>query len=286
VVLVSLVSLVASGSFGATEGATELLSPNSPWGEERAALRAEVKKLQAEVKVLRNETTFDANEWHQHISIIHVFMGSILNQAVKEGEHSPSHHIRYTLESMRYNKNNVDFIIVNIQDDLDDTHQLVALAESMQVTNLKVVPLTMAAWSTLVEDKIGFDLPWNSSWYYKLNDYKPTFGLLFEDYIKGADWWGWMDLDVVFGQFAHFREFFEQTEAQMVSACYMRTCGPLTMIRNTPQNNAKFNTHSSYLKALKHEAPHQLDEQGDSSSWGRGAAMSRWWRGGIFYGNR
>jgi hypothetical protein len=189
---------------------------------------------------------------------------------------------------MRYNRKNVEFVIVNVQNDPKGAQELIDLAANMQVTNLKVVPMTILEWSVLVENKLGFHLPWNQSWYYKLNDYKPTFGVLLEEYIGDADWWGWMDMDIILGNFMHFRPFFNQTDTAVVSGCYSRTCGPLTMIRNTPENNRQFRKSPGYLTSLEHEQPHTLDEQGDSTKWGK-FSMTRWlWDGPmrILYGNR
>lgn len=39
---------------------------------------------------------------------------------------------------------------------------------------------------------------------YKLCDVRPAFGLIFQDYIEGFDFWGWGDIDVLFGRIRAF----------------------------------------------------------------------------------
>ena len=39
---------------------------------------------------------------------------------------------------------------------------------------------------------------------YKLCDYKPLYGLIFEDYLEGFDFWGHVDPDVIWGDMRHF----------------------------------------------------------------------------------
>lgn len=39
---------------------------------------------------------------------------------------------------------------------------------------------------------------------YKLCDYKPLYGLAFEDYLMGYDWWGHCDGDIIFGSLKNF----------------------------------------------------------------------------------
>ena len=39
---------------------------------------------------------------------------------------------------------------------------------------------------------------------YKLCDYKPMYGLIFEDYLCGYDFWGHVDPDIIWGDLGHF----------------------------------------------------------------------------------
>jgi hypothetical protein len=39
---------------------------------------------------------------------------------------------------------------------------------------------------------------------YKLCDYKPAYGLIYAEELKGYDYWGYCDLDLIFGRLTHF----------------------------------------------------------------------------------
>lgn len=39
---------------------------------------------------------------------------------------------------------------------------------------------------------------------YKLIDFKPAYGFIFQSFISNYDFWGTLDVDTVMGQFAHF----------------------------------------------------------------------------------
>ena len=39
---------------------------------------------------------------------------------------------------------------------------------------------------------------------YKLCDYKPMFGLIFQDYLEGYDFWGYCDCDLIWGRMSRY----------------------------------------------------------------------------------
>ena len=49
-----------------------------------------------------------------------------------------------------------------------------------------------------------FDFPISLEHPYKLCDFKPAYGEIFSDYLKGYDFWGWCDLDIVWGNIRNF----------------------------------------------------------------------------------
>ena len=67
---------------------------------------------------------------------------------------------------------------------------------------------------------------------YKLCDYKPLYGHLFADYLKGYDFWGHFDPDVIFGRINHFipDELYQQYDK-------IFDRGYFALYRNTPAVN-------------------------------------------------
>lgn len=70
---------------------------------------------------------------------------------------------------------------------------------------------------------------------YKLCDYKPAYGYLFEEYIKDYDFWGHCDLDLIFG---NIRKFL--TEEILENYEKIFEYGHLTIYKNTLEVNRRF----------------------------------------------
>lgn len=54
----------------------------------------------------------------------------------------------------------------------------------------------------MIQKVIDFEICLESP--YKLCDYKPTYGLAFKNWLKDYDFWGYCDLDVVFGNLRNY----------------------------------------------------------------------------------
>ena len=81
----------------------------------------------------------------------------------------------------------------------------------------------------LFEFQIVLDRP------YKLCDYKPVWGLAFREYLEGYDFWGYCDLDMIFGD---IRAFLPDSILEKHDKIYK--LGHLTYYRNTDENNSRY----------------------------------------------
>lgn len=70
---------------------------------------------------------------------------------------------------------------------------------------------------------------------YKLCDYKPLYGEVFNDYIADYKYWGYCDLDTVFGDLAKFLKLPLEKEYDKIG-----NWGHFTLIRNTPEVNHRY----------------------------------------------
>ena len=68
--------------------------------------------------------------------------------------------------------------------------------------NIFVVNKTMRSMNELFSEKLGMDITIEKP--YKFCDFRPAYGVIFEDYIKEYDFWGHCDLDVIFGNISNF----------------------------------------------------------------------------------
>ena len=99
--------------------------------------------------------------------------------------------------------------------------------------NFKVVYIAFQEVQNLVKEKIGsfavLDAP------YKLCDYKPTYGYIFEDYLSGYNYWGHCDIDTIFGNLNHFLPRLMQQEYDKIFCL-----GHLSLYRNSREVNTAF----------------------------------------------
>lgn len=94
-------------------------------------------------------------------------------------------HMRLWLRSCSYNQK-IDFLIFTDQE-LSDLP-----------VNVKTVKMNLKDFSRLASKKLKIENI-NIKRAYKCCDFKPVYGVIFEDYVKGYDFWGHCDFDLVFG---------------------------------------------------------------------------------------
>lgn len=97
---------------------------------------------------------------------------------------------------------------------------------------------------------------------YKICDYRPAFGYVFQKDIKQYDYWGYVDSDVIFGDLRKFLtdELLEKYER-------FSNLGHLTVFRNSDEVNRKFmytrcGMNFSYKEAFQLEQNVAFDEKG------------------------
>ncbi len=99
--------------------------------------------------------------------------------------------------------------------------------------NIQIEKMSLQNLSKLFSEKIKLEI--NIEKPYKLCDFKPTYGKVFEDYLKSYDYWGYCDLDQIFGNILEFftDDIFDEYEK-------INWCGHLTFYKNTSRINNLF----------------------------------------------
>lgn len=94
---------------------------------------------------------------------------------------------------------------------------------------------------------------------YKLCDYKPVYGEVFSEELKGYDFWGYCDIDLIFG---NIRKFL--TEELLNQYPKLFTRGHLSLYKNDSLVNSFYrNVDNSLLhKVFTHSQPYAFDEWG------------------------
>lgn len=99
--------------------------------------------------------------------------------------------------------------------------------------NVHVHYTTFEKIKSLCEKKLQIDISLEKP--YKLCDFKPAYGLVFEDDLKNYDYWGHCDCDVIFGDM-------DQLLTPLLNQGYDKlfAAGHLTVYKNTYENVRRF----------------------------------------------
>lgn len=102
--------------------------------------------------------------------------------------------------------------------------------------NVVVHELPFSALRALMQKKLGLrDKALRVLTPYKLCDCKPAYGVIFEDHLQDADFWGFCDVDLIFGRIFDLLSMEEVQKSERVL-----TQGHLTLYRNSPRMNRLF----------------------------------------------
>ena len=123
--------------------------------------------------------------------------------------------------------------------------------------NVHVIYTTLTEIKNIAERKFGFSVSMETP--YKLCDYKPSYGFLFEEYIKDYEYWGHCDCDLIFGNL-------DEILTPLLEKGYDKifAAGHLTIYKNNVENNRLFmkdyKGESFYKEAFKTDKIYAFDE--------------------------
>ena len=156
-------------------------------------------------------------------------------------------HFPYFLHSCRYNPT-VDFLLFT--DNNDPNLDLPA--------NVKIIPYSLNAFKADAAKVLGFEVAVESG--YKLCDFKPAYGTIFSDYIKDYDFWGYCDVDVIFGNIRAFMTDELLNEYDIISARHDYLTGCFALYRNTQAMRELFKQSKDYRKVFTDPRNFYFDE--------------------------
>ena len=95
---------------------------------------------------------------------------------------------------------------------------------------------------------------------YKLCDFRPAFGVIFEDYLEKYDFWGHADLDLVFGNIRGFITDEVLSRYDIISTRKRYLAGHLTLFRNEVNINRLYREASDYKHVFESKKYYNFDE--------------------------
>jgi len=121
--------------------------------------------------------------------------------------------------------------------------------------NIRVMGMSKISFTGLASKRFGFDVTIEDP--YKVCDFKPLFGKIFEDQLKPYKYWGYCDLDIVFGDISKHIQPLLVKNPDVVSFYPNFLSGPFCLYKNTQTVNKLFMdcpTHQSILQDPCHRA--------------------------------
>jgi hypothetical protein len=126
--------------------------------------------------------------------------------------------------------------------------------------NVEFIKGTLEDFNNLVSKKLGFKINIKSK--RQLCDLKPAYGVILEDYLKNHDFWGYGDIDLIYGNIRKFITDSILKEYDVVSAKKEYLVGHFTLFRNCDKIN-RLHEEGPYKKVFSDLKYHNFDE----SNW-------------------
>lgn len=183
----------------------------------------------------------------------------------------------FYLSSISYNKDIDLFLFTNLDlsYEYDNVHIIRTSFEKFSATICSKIEIELKKRG--IKDKVIIKHP------YKIADFRPTFGLCFQEYIKDYDFWGGCDLDLIFG---NIRKYVPDDVLEKYDKIYEH--GHFFLIRNNEECNRMFlEDFESSFKGVLHLEKNSFFEEVYEKPWlPHGGINSIFDRKGRLYKNR
>ncbi|GIU70319.1 MAG: hypothetical protein KatS3mg002_1555 [Candidatus Woesearchaeota archaeon] len=127
-------------------------------------------------------------------------------------------------------------------------------------SNVKIYELTLKDFSNLIHIKTGIMPTINYGW--KICDFKPAFGIIFNDYIKNYHFWGILDVDLILGKINGFITNHLLKQFDIISAKKFWLSGSIALFRNCHSVNTLFMKSKDWKKVFQSGKHFAFDECG------------------------
>lgn len=131
---------------------------------------------------------------------------------------------------------------------------------SEQINNIKIVGFTLRDFCALASNKLHLALSFNTS--YKICDFRPAFGRIFEDYLSESKYWGYCDIDILFGNIRKFVGPLVEENFDIISSRREYLSGSFSLFKNSDKVNTLFQKSTDYQSVFLSEDNRVFDECG------------------------
>ena len=156
-------------------------------------------------------------------------------------------YFEYFTLSCKYNQS-IHFFIVT--DDVSYAKEL--------PSNVRLIYMSLTELNAIASKKLGFFI--DIKYGYKLCDFKPAYGLLFSNLLEKYDFWGYGDIDVIFGNIRNFITNDILTQYELVSGRPDWVPGCFLILKNDEKMNTLFTYSRDYFKVFTNDYCYGFDE--------------------------
>jgi hypothetical protein len=151
------------------------------------------------------------------------------------------------LYTCSYNKN-IDWIIF-CDTDISDVPK-----------NVKVFTISLDDFNKLASKKLGLKIQISKKLRFKICDLRPSFGVIFEDYLKKYHFWGHCDIDVIWGDIDKFITPKILANYDLITSRLKRISGHFCLYRNVPKMNNLYLKIPRYKYVFRSKKHFHFDE--------------------------
>lgn len=127
--------------------------------------------------------------------------------------------------------------------------------------NVKFKSIRLDEFLKLVERRLQISIRWDIP--YKICDLRPAFGVIFEDELKRYEFWGWGDIDVIYGDMRlHLTE--DLMSHDCISFSKEHLSGHLCLWRNNEELRYWFHSLPDWKERMESPENSRLDEPSPS----------------------
>lgn len=148
------------------------------------------------------------------------------------------------IKSCSYNTN-IDFLVFTDDDFVNQTYE-----------NVKFIPFTFDCLLKRVHQRLSSNASIKTA--YRLCDFKPMYGIIFKEELQAYDYWGYCDLDLVFG---NIKDFMSLSELYQYEGWF--NAGHFSLLKNTSKMNSLFKCDGAifdYKTVMNMNATFAFDE--------------------------
>lgn len=124
--------------------------------------------------------------------------------------------------------------------------------------NVSFTIVSFENYKNLVSQRLGINFQPDSP--YKLCDLKPALGYIHEQDIQGYDYWGFSDIDLVYGNLRKYFTAERLAKYDLLSTHKRRVSGHFCLMRNSERMRGAFKLMKNWQQRLSDNEHYALDE--------------------------